>query len=153
MPRFSIRRKKNLQKLNVFFLDQNRRNYQLYGMLFFMSSSFRPLNPCCFTDEYTCIEKIVCMLSQIVFIQNTLKFWYKTNLILPISVGHKQYCNKYPRRSNLLSSLHILTIYKSFFSSFLYNLIVVHPNKPLHISVRVLFSSPCIDLATYLCTL
>jgi hypothetical protein len=32
MPRFSIRRKKNLQKLNVFFLDQNRRNYRLYGM-------------------------------------------------------------------------------------------------------------------------
>jgi hypothetical protein len=30
--RFSIRRKKNLQKLNVFFLDQNRRNYRLYGI-------------------------------------------------------------------------------------------------------------------------
>ena len=30
---------------------------------------------------------------------------------------------------------------------------MVNPNKPLHISVRVLSSSPCIDLATYLCTL
>jgi hypothetical protein len=31
VPRFSIRRKKNPQKLNVFFLDQNRRNDRLYG--------------------------------------------------------------------------------------------------------------------------
>ena len=30
---------------------------------------------------------------------------------------------------------------------------MVHHNKPLNISVRVLFSSPYIDLATYLCTL
>ena len=30
---------------------------------------------------------------------------------------------------------------------------MVNPNKPLHISIRVLSSSPCIDLATYLCTL
>jgi hypothetical protein len=27
MPRFTIRRKKNPQKLNVFFLDQNQRNF------------------------------------------------------------------------------------------------------------------------------
>ena len=27
VPRFTIRRKKNPQKLNVFFLDQNRRNF------------------------------------------------------------------------------------------------------------------------------
>jgi hypothetical protein len=27
VARFTIRRKKNLQKLNVFFLDQNRRNF------------------------------------------------------------------------------------------------------------------------------
>jgi hypothetical protein len=27
VPGFSIRRKKNPQKLNVFFLDQNRRNF------------------------------------------------------------------------------------------------------------------------------
>ena len=33
VPRFTIHRKKNLQKLNVFFLDQNRRNYRLYGIL------------------------------------------------------------------------------------------------------------------------
>jgi len=31
-PRFSIRRKKNPQKLNVSFLVQNRRNYRLYGI-------------------------------------------------------------------------------------------------------------------------
>jgi type IV secretory pathway VirB3-like protein len=36
VPRFSIRRKKNLQKLNIIFLDQTAkishcRNYQLYG--------------------------------------------------------------------------------------------------------------------------
>jgi len=37
VPRFSIRRKKNPQKLKVFFLDQNRRNYRLYGI--FMSLS------------------------------------------------------------------------------------------------------------------
>ena len=38
MPTFTIRRKKNPQKLNVFFLDQNRRNYRLYGtnMTFFI---------------------------------------------------------------------------------------------------------------------
>ena len=32
VPRFSIRRKKNPQKLDVFFLDQNRKNYRLYGI-------------------------------------------------------------------------------------------------------------------------
>ena len=31
VPRFSICRGKNPQKLNVIFLDQNRRNYRLYG--------------------------------------------------------------------------------------------------------------------------
>ena len=32
VPRLSIRRNKNPQKLNVIFLDQNRRNYRLYGI-------------------------------------------------------------------------------------------------------------------------
>jgi hypothetical protein len=32
VPRFTIRRRKKSQKLNVFFLDQNRRNYRLYGI-------------------------------------------------------------------------------------------------------------------------
>jgi hypothetical protein len=32
VPRFSIRRNKNPQKLNVIFLDQIRRNYRLYSI-------------------------------------------------------------------------------------------------------------------------
>jgi hypothetical protein len=48
VPRFSIRRKKNPQKLDVFFLDQNRKNYRLYGIystlwwaVFLLSFSYR----------------------------------------------------------------------------------------------------------------
>jgi hypothetical protein len=41
VPRFSIRRKKNLQKLNVFFLDQNCRNYRLYGIILILFLSWK----------------------------------------------------------------------------------------------------------------
>ena len=33
VPRFSIRWKKNSQKLNVFFLVKNHKNYRLYGIV------------------------------------------------------------------------------------------------------------------------